>query len=100
MRPWVGGSVGRFALGLKNFLTPPNSRNRAYSIRRPFDKNGRNTCWGNVPGQSNCGVFSCFKRGGKSGCERLREFTSAKDGRYEDPKRNPVEDNLRLQGGL
>src|SRR5437762_5270611 len=60
--PWVSGSAARFALGLKNFSTPLNCDNRAYSIQCLLAKRGRNTFMGKGTGQSSFGEFSCFKR--------------------------------------
>src|SRR5437667_10502036 len=96
---WVSGYGGLFALGLKNFLTPPNCRNRAYLIQRPFDRRGRNTCvdHGTVP--LSFGVFSCSKLGGKGGCERNRHWGHRKE-KNEDPQKSLVRDDFRLQRKL
>src|SRR5437762_12362369 len=68
--PWVSGSAARFALGLKNFSTPLNYDNRAYSIQCLLAKRGRNTLMGKGTGQSSFGEFSCFKLGSRSGHNR------------------------------
>src|SRR2546427_11393417 len=67
--PWGSGCAGRFVLGLKNFLTPLNCDNRAYSIQRLFAKRGWTTFMGNGTVRSNFGGFSCFKLGSRNGCD-------------------------------
>src|SRR2546425_2982306 len=67
--PWVSGSAAHFALGLKNFSTPLNFDNRAYSIQCLSAKRGWNTFMENRTGQSNFGEFSCFKLGSRNECD-------------------------------